>query len=153
MRKILALALLAGLIAGCAPQIQADKGEVVYEVPNLSVFAQQRAQGQVGNPVTTSLSQSVAAYYALEARAPAGYGRWVQRLSQGASAIYVSDKRDSSGKVVATIEMRWTFALRPDGLGSVRLQTLASEQIDVGAVEGPAFARLDRDFRRVASNR
>lgn len=153
MRKILFFALLAGLIASCAPQIQADKGEVVYEVPNLSLFAGQRLQGQAGSPVITSLSQSVATYYALEATPLPGYGRWVQRLSEGASAIYVSEKRDSTGKVVQVIEMRWTFGVRADGFGSVRLQTLASEPIDVGAVEGPAFGRLDRDFRRVASNR
>lgn len=152
MRKILVFALLAGLIASCAPQVQADKGEVVYEV---SAGGQLLAQGAqtASSPVITALARSLATYYALEARPLPGYNRWVQRLAQGATTIYVSERFDPSGKAIATIEMRWTLAVRPDGFGSVRLETRSTEQIDVGLVEGPAFGRLDRDFNRVGSNR
>ena len=152
MRKLFAAFLLLGLAAltGCAPQVQANPGEVVYDVQTAGEFTQARA---AGNPILTALGQSVATYYALEAQPLPGYGRWTQRLSQGATAVYVSDKRDAEGKAVATIEMRWSFSVRKDGYGAVKLQTLASEKIDVGAVEGPAFGRLDRDFTRVASAR
>lgn len=152
MRTLFAALLLAAAAAlsGCAPQVQANPGEVVYDVPRLGEFTQARA---AGDPIVIALAQSVATYYALEAQPLPGYGRWVQRLSEGPSAVYVSNKLDASGKVVATVEMRWSFRARPDGYGVVKLQTLASEKIDVGAVEGPAFGRLDRDFTRVASAR
>ncbi|WP_337868807.1 hypothetical protein [Meiothermus sp.] len=140
------------LLAACGPSVRADPGEVVYDVGG--GFTSGSAQAvAAGNPVVIRLSQSVATYYALEARPLPGYGRWVQRLGTGSTAIYVSQRTNAQGQVEASIEMRWTFAVRADGFGSVRLETLASEQIDVGLVEGPAFARLDRDFRRVASAR
>ncbi|GEM85520.1 hypothetical protein [Meiothermus granaticius] len=151
--RILFVALLlavAAVFSGCAPQTQANPGEVVYDVPRPGEFNQPRA---AGNPVEIALAQSVAAYYALGAQPLPGYGRWVQRLSEGPTAIYVSEKRDASGKVVATIEMRWSFGVRPDGYGVVKLQTLSTEKIDVGAVEGPAFRWLDHDFTRVAGAR
>ncbi|MER3481834.1 MAG: hypothetical protein C4332_00345 [Meiothermus sp.] len=152
MRNLLCAFLLMGIAAltSCAPQVQANPGEVIYDVQANSEFTQARA---AGNPILTALSQSVATYYALEARPLPGWGRWTQRLSQGATAVYVSEKRDAEGKVIGTIEMRWSFAVRKDGYGVVKLQTLASEKIDVGAVEGPAFGRLDRDFTRLASAR
>ncbi len=141
-----------GLLAACGPSVRADPGEVVYDVGGGFPVGSVQAVG-AGHPVVIRLSQSVASYYALEARPLPGYGRWVQRLGTGATAIYVSQRLNASGQVEASIEMRWTFAVRADGFGSVRLETLASEQIDVGLVEGPAFSRLDRDFRRVASAR
>jgi hypothetical protein len=152
MRILFAALLLAAAAAfsGCAPRVQANPGEVVYDVPRSGEFTQAWA---AGNPIVTALAQSVATYYALEAQPLPSYGRWVQRLSEGPTAVYVSNKLDPSGKVVATVEMRWSFGVRPDGYGVVKLQTLASEKIDVGAVEGPAFGRLDRDFTRVASAR
>ncbi|MBF6595110.1 MAG: hypothetical protein IVW51_11800 [Thermaceae bacterium] len=152
MRNLFATLLLVGLAAltSCAPQVQANPGEVVYDVPAAKDFSMNLA---AGNPVLTALAQSVATYYALEAQPLPGYGRWTQRLSQGPTAVYVSQKLDPSGKVVAVIEMRWSFAVRQDGYGVVKLQTLSSDKIDVGAVEGPAFSRLDRDFTRVAGSR
>ncbi|MDW8426217.1 MAG: hypothetical protein RMK51_09805, partial [Meiothermus sp.] len=147
MRNWIALALAGmALLAACAPSVRADPGEVVYDVGGGFPWG-----GAQGNPVVVRLSQSVATYYALEARPLPGYGRWVQRLGTGSTAIYVSQRLNAQGQPVASIEMRWSFAVRADGFGSVRLETLASEAIDVGLVEGPAFARLDRDFRRVAS--
>ncbi len=153
MRNWIALMLVGvALLAACGPSVRADPGEVVYDVgAGFSVGSVQSAGA--GHPVITRLAQSVASYYALEARPLPGYGRWVQRLGTGSTAIYVSQRVNAQGQPEATIEMRWTFAVRADGFGSVRLETLASEQIDVGLVEGPAFARLDRDFRRVASAR
>lgn len=146
--------LLLGLVllSACGPSVRADPGEVVYDVGGGLPMGSVQAVG-AGHPVIVRLAQSVASYYALEARPLPGYGRWVQRLGTGATAIYISQRLNAQGQVEASIEMRWTFAVRADGFGSVRLETLASEQIDVGAVEGPAFAKLDRDFRRVASAR
>ncbi|GEM82317.1 hypothetical protein [Meiothermus hypogaeus] len=153
MRNWIALMLVGiTLLVACGPTVRADPGEVVYEVGSGFPLGSVQAVG-AGHPIIVRLSQSVASYYALEARPLPGYGRWVQRLGTGSTAIYVSQRLNAQGQPEATIEMRWTFAVRADGFGSVRLETLASEQIDVGLVEGPAFARLDRDFRRVASAR
>ncbi|MCS7059161.1 MAG: hypothetical protein NZL94_09815 [Meiothermus sp.] len=152
MRLWFLLVLFGLLLGGCAPAVRADPGEVVYDVS----ATLPSASAQVlfaGHPVVVRLAQTVAAYYALEARPLPGYGRWVQRQGAGSTAVYVSQRVDAQGRVEAAVEMRWTFAVRPDGYGSVRLETLASETIDVASVEGPAFGWLDRNFRRVASGR
>ena len=146
------LVLTLGILAACAPQVRADPGEVVYDVPVGSQLGTLQAVA-AGNPVVIRLQQELAIYYQIEARSPAGFGRWTPRQGSGSTLIYVSERRNQQNAVTATIEMRWTLAVRADGRGSVRLETLATEQIDVGAVEGPAFNRLDRSFNRVASAR
>ncbi|RIH81584.1 hypothetical protein Mlute_02759 [Meiothermus luteus] len=152
MRYGIVLLLLGLLLSGCAPAVRADPGEVVYDVSATLPSASAQALS-AGHPVVVRLAQAVAAYYALEARPLPGYSRWVQRQGVGSTAVYVSQRINAQGQVEATVEMRWTFAVRADGLGSVRLETLASEMIDAALVEGPAFAWLDRNFRRVASGR
>jgi len=153
MRNWIALMLVGtALLAACGPTVRADPGEVVYEVRAGSATFSTSAVG-ANSLVLVRLAQSVATYYALEAHPLPGYGRWVQRLGTGSTAVYVSQRINAQGRVEASVEMRWTFGVRADGFGSVRLETLASEKIEVGLVEGPAFSRLDRDFRRVASAR
>ncbi|MDW8481103.1 MAG: hypothetical protein RML14_04285 [Meiothermus sp.] len=81
MRLWFLLVLFGLLLGGCAPAVRADPGEVVYDVS----ATLPSASAQVlfaGHPVVVRLAQTVAAYYALEARPLPGYGRWVQR--QGA---------------------------------------------------------------------
>ncbi|MDX2006722.1 MAG: hypothetical protein SFU83_15725 [Meiothermus sp.] len=146
------LVLALGLLAACAPQVRADPGEVVYDVPVSSQLGSLQAVA-AGNPVVIRLQQELAVYYQIEARAPSGFGRWVQRQGTGSTVIFISERRNEQNAVTATIEMRWTLGVRADGRGSVRLETLTTEKIDLGAVEGPAFGRLDRSFNRVASAR
>ncbi|RDI95476.1 hypothetical protein DV704_06220 [Meiothermus sp. QL-1] len=122
---------------------------MVYDVgASLPILSVPLAAGE--HPVVVRLAQAVAAYYALRAQPLPGYGAWLQQEGVGSTAVYVSQRRGASGQVEATVEMRWRFAVRPDGLGSVRLETRGSEPIDVGSLEGPALAWLDREFRRVS---
>ncbi len=152
MRNWIVVLLLGGLLAACAPQVRADPGELVYEVPTGSSLGTLTAIA-AGDPVVTRLAQELVVFYTLEARPPAGYGRWTQQLGQGSTVIYTSEKRDAQNNVSAKVEMRWTLSRRSDGYGSVRLETLASEQIDAASIEGAAFGRLDRTYRRVGGSR
>lgn len=153
MRNWIVVLLLGmlGVLAACAPQVSADPGEVVYEVPVSNTLGVQPTVA--GDPVTTRLAQALVVFYTLEAQPPLGYGRWTPQLAQGSTVIYTSEKRDAQGAVTGKIEMRWTLGHRPDGNGSVRLETLTSEKLDVSAVEGAAFARLDRTYRRLGGSR
>jgi hypothetical protein len=143
MTKWIAVLVLA--LVACAPQIDLEPGEVVYQVDTNSTLG-------VGSPAIARVAQALATYYALEARPLDGYGKWIQRQNLGFTAVYASERRDG-GQVVATVEMRWAFARRQDGLISVRLNTLSNNDIDAGAIEGPAFSKLDSEFRRIASSR
>lgn len=152
MRNWILLLGVMGFLAACAPQISADPGEVVYEVPVASSLGTQTAIA-AGDPVVTRLAQELVVFYTLEARPPVGYGRWTQTQGQGSTIIYISEKRDAQNNVSGKVEMRWTLSRRADGFGSVRLETLATEQVDVAAIERAAFSRLDRTYKRVAGSR
>lgn len=154
MRNWIVVLLLGvlGVLAACAPQVSADPGEVVYEVPISSSLGVQTMIA-AGDPVVTRLAQALVVFYTLEATSPAGYGRWTPQIGQGTAVVYASEKRDPQGAVTGKIEMRWTLGHRPDGNGSVRLETLSSEKADVASVEGAAFARLDRTYRRLGGSR
>ncbi|WP_018465842.1 hypothetical protein [Calidithermus timidus] len=159
MKKALGLLLLALALGACAPQIEASKGEMVFEGVAASTDALvSRSDPSYRPDFTAPFASELAVFYSLRVVPPAGYGPFavVQQPSnpKEVQVSYLARKVDAQGKVLGTIKMAWLIRERGQGLVSIFLNSRSDDpQVDVVALEAQALSYLTSRFRLLASGR